>query len=156
MKKIIVSACLLGRNCKYSGGNNRNEAVLSYVKGREVISVCPEVAAGMPVPRPPVELREGRVISCEGKDLDAVYRAGVARTLEALAGEEIECAILKAKSPTCGVHEIYDGTFSGKNYYCVDTLFQAIVLKKKVNPVNYMPIELLMKENVDFYRRTQI
>ena len=114
MKKIIVSACLLGRNCKYSGGNNRNEAVLSYVKGREVIPVCPEVAAGMPVPRPPVELREGRVISCEGKDLDAVYRAGVARTLEALAGEEIECAILKAKSPTCGVHEIYDGTFSGK------------------------------------------
>ena len=113
MKKIIVSACLLGRNCKYSGGNNRNEAVLSYVKGREVIPVCPEVAAGMPVPRPPVELRKGRVISCEGKDLDAVYRAGVARTLEALAGEEIECAILKAKSPTCGVHEIYDGTFSG-------------------------------------------
>ena len=51
MKKIIVSACLLGRNCKYSGGNNRNEAVLSYVKGREVIPVCPEVAAGMPVPR---------------------------------------------------------------------------------------------------------
>ena len=79
-----------------------------------MIPVCPEVAAGMPVPRPPVELREGRVISCEGKDLDAVYRAGVARTLEALAGEEIECAILKAKSPTCGVHEIYDGTFSGK------------------------------------------
>ena len=114
MKKIIVSACLLGRNCKYSGGNNRNEAVLSYVTGREVIPVCPEVAAGMPVPRPPVELREGRVISCEGKDLDAVYRAGVARTLEMLAGEEIECAILKAKSPTCGVHEIYDGTFSGK------------------------------------------
>ena len=51
MKKIIVSACLLGRNCKYSGGNNRNEAVISYVKGREVIPVCPEVAAGMPVPR---------------------------------------------------------------------------------------------------------
>ena len=87
MKKIIVSACLLGRNCKYSGGNNRNEAVLSYVKGREVIPVCPEVAAGMPAPRPPVELREGRVISCEGKDLDAVYRAGVARTLESLAGK---------------------------------------------------------------------
>ena len=57
MKKIIVSACLLGRNCKYSGGNNRNEAVISYVKGKEVIPVCPEVAAGMPVPRSPVELR---------------------------------------------------------------------------------------------------
>ena len=114
MKKIILSACLLGRNCKYSGGNNRNEAVLSYVKCREVVPVCPEVAAGMPVPRPPVELRKGRVISCEGKDLDAVYRAGVARTLEALAGEEIEWSMIKETSPPCGVQEIYDGTVSVK------------------------------------------
>ena len=127
MKKIIVSACLLGRNCKYSGGNNRNEAVLSYVKGREVIPVCPEVAAGMPVPRPPVELREGRVITCEGKDLDAVYRAGVARTLKEIEGEEIACAILKAKSPTCGVHEIYDGTFSGQKIKGRGILAEALV-----------------------------
>ena len=127
MKKIIVSACLLGRNCKYSGGNNRNEAVISYVKGKEVIPVCPEVAAGMPVPRPPVELREGRVISCEGKDLDAVYRAGVARTLKEIEGEEIACAILKAKSPTCGVHEIYDGTFSGKKIKGRGILAEALV-----------------------------
>ncbi len=127
MKKIIVSACLFGRNCKYSGGNNRNEAVISYVKGKEVIPVCPEVAAGMPVPRPPVELREGRVISCEGKDLDAVYRAGVARTLKEIEREEIACAILKAKSPTCGVHEIYDGTFSGKKIKGRGILAEALV-----------------------------
>ena len=113
-EKIIVSACLLGNKVRYDGNDSFKEEIAALGEKYELIPVCPEVAAGMPVPRPPVELREGRVISCEGKDLDAVYRAGVARTLEALAGEEIECAILKAKSPTCGVHEIYDGTFSGK------------------------------------------
>lgn len=114
MKKIVVSACLLGRNCKYSGGNNRNEAVIAYLKDKEYLPVCPEVEAGMPVPRPPVELRDGKVISIGGKDLDAVYRKGVAKVMETISEEEISLAILKAKSPTCGVHEIYDGTFTGR------------------------------------------
>lgn len=112
--KILVSACLLGRNCKYSGGNNRNEAVIRYLQDKEYIPVCPEVEAGMPVPRPPVEIREGRVVSNEGKDLDGVYRRGVAKVMQVLAQEDIGLAILKAKSPTCGVHEIYDGTFTGR------------------------------------------
>lgn len=112
--KILVSACLLGRNCKYSGGNNRNERVIQYLKDKEYIPVCPEVEAGMPVPRPPVEIRDGRVVSMEGKDLDATYRKGVAKVMQVLQKEEIGLAILKAKSPTCGVHEIYDGTFTGK------------------------------------------
>ena len=112
--KILVSACLLGRNCKYSGGNNRNERVIQYLKDKEYIPVCPEVAAGMPVPRPPVEIREGRVVSIEGEDLDATYRKGVDRVMQEVTKAEIGLAILKAKSPTCGVHEIYDGTFTGK------------------------------------------
>ena len=112
--KILVSACLLGRNCKYNGGNNRNEKVIRFLEGKEIIPVCPEVAAGMPVPRLPVEIRDGRIISIEGKDLDDVYRKGIKRTLAPLDLEDIDLAILKAKSPTCGVHEIYDGTFSGK------------------------------------------
>ena len=114
MKKILVSACLLGRDCKYNGGNNRSEKVLQFLEGKEIIPVCSEVAAGMPVPRPPVEIRNGRIISIEGKDLDEVYRKGVARTLAGINFSDIECAILKAKSPTCGVHEIYDGTFTGR------------------------------------------
>lgn len=110
--KILVSACLLGRNCKYSGGNNRNGKVLSFLKGKEYIPVCPEVEAGMPVPRPPVEIRQGRVVSRDGKDLDAVYRRGVARVMAEMG--TVDLAILKSGSPTCGVHEIYDGTFSGR------------------------------------------
>lgn len=124
--KILVSACLLGRNCKYSGGNNRNEAVIRYLQDKEYIPVCPEVEAGMPVPRPPVEIREGRVISIEGKDLDAVYRKGVAKVMEILEKETIGLAILKAKSPTCGVHEIYDGTFTGKKIPGQGLLAQAL------------------------------
>ncbi len=112
--KILVSACLLGRNCKYNGGNNRNEKVIQFLEGKEIIPVCPEVAAGMLVPRLPVEIRDGRIISIEGKDLDDAYRKGIKRTLAPLDLEDIDLAILKAKSPTCGVHEIYDGTFSGK------------------------------------------
>lgn len=109
--KIMVSACLLGRRCKYSGGDNRNDAVISFLKDKDYVAVCPEVAAGMPVPRPPVEIKKGRVISIEGKDLDETYREGVRKTLEE-AGP-VDMAILKGGSPTCGVHQIYNGTFSG-------------------------------------------
>ena len=127
--KILVSACLLGRNCKYSGGNNRNEAVISYLKDKEYIPLCPEVEAGMPTPRPPVEIKQGRVISIEGKDLDHPYRNGVKKVLEAIQGEDIGLAILKAKSPTCGVHEIYDGTFSGKKIPGKGILAEALFSK---------------------------
>ncbi len=127
MSKILVSACLFGRNCKYSGGNNRNEAVIAYLKDKEYIPVCPEVEAGMPVPRPPVEIRDGKVVSIEGKDLDAVYRHGVQKVMDRISKEEISFAILKAKSPTCGVHEIYDGTFTGKKIKGQGILAEALV-----------------------------
>ena len=55
--RVLVSACLLGRNCKYCGGNNRNERVLAFLRDKECVPVCPEVEAGLPVPRPPVEIR---------------------------------------------------------------------------------------------------
>ncbi|WP_296954634.1 DUF523 domain-containing protein [uncultured Dialister sp.] len=125
--KIMVSACLLGKRCKYSGGDNRNEAVISFLKDKEYVAVCPEVAAGMPVPRPPVEIRKGRVISIEGKDLDEIYREGVRKTLEE-AGP-VDMAILKGGSPTCGVHQIYDGTFSGTKIRGMGILASALAAK---------------------------
>ena len=125
--KIMVSACLLGKRCKYSGGDNRNEAVISFLKDKEYVAVCPEVAAGMPVPRPPVEIRKGRVISIEGKDLDEIYREGVRKTLEE-AGP-VDMAILKGGSPTCGVHQIYDRTFSGTKIRGMGILASALAAK---------------------------
>ncbi len=111
--KIVVSACLLGKNCKYNGGNNRNERVLEYVRDKEVIEVCPEVLAGLGTPRVPIEIVDGVIMSRDGRCVDAKLREAIARILDELSGEEIECAILKSRSPTCGVKQVYDGTFSG-------------------------------------------
>ena len=79
--KIAVSACLLGRNCKYNGGNNRSQAVLDFLKGHVVIPVCPEVTGGLPVPRVPVELQNGRAVNKNGEDVTAYFRRGVESTL---------------------------------------------------------------------------
>ena len=111
--KILVSACLMGRNCKYNGGNNFNERVAAFVQGREVIQVCPEELAGLGVPRNPVEIVNGVVMDREGNSVDEVLRAAVKKAVAELEIEEIDCAILQSRSPTCGVNQIYDGTFSG-------------------------------------------
>ena len=112
--KIVVSACLLGENCKYNGGNNRNPAVLEYVRGREVLPLCPEMMAGMGCPRTPIEIVDGVLTDRDGNNVDDAVREAVARALERLDGEEIRCAILQSRSPTCGVNQVYDGTFTGK------------------------------------------
>ena len=111
--RIVVSACLLGENCKYNGGNNRNERVLRYVEGHEVIPVCPEMLGGLPCPRKPVEWVGDRVLTKDGDDCTENFRLGVQRALEIIAGRQIDLAILQSRSPTCGVKQIYDGTFSG-------------------------------------------
>ena len=111
--KIIVSACLLGENCKYSGGNNRNEKVLEYVKGHEVIPVCPEVMGGLSTPRSPAEIVRGVVTNRDGVNVDREFRCGAQHALEIAMRESVDLAILQSRSPSCGVHEIYDGTFSG-------------------------------------------
>ncbi len=110
--KIAVSACLLGHNCKYNGGNNRSQKVLDYIEGHEVIPVCPEVAGGMPIPRIPVELRDGKAINREGEDVTEFFRQGVEKTMEKLNGQDIALAILQPRSPSCGCKQIYDGTFT--------------------------------------------
>ena len=109
----MVSACLLGENCKYSGGNNRDERVLAFLKGHEVIPVCPEVMGGLPTPRPPAEIVHGEVINREGVSVDDEYRLGAKVALDIAMREKIDLAILQSRSPSCGVKQIYDGTFTG-------------------------------------------
>ncbi|MBQ7346041.1 MAG: DUF523 domain-containing protein [Oscillospiraceae bacterium] len=112
--KVLVSACLLGRNCKYDGGNNYDEKVAAFLEGKEVIPVCPEMLAGLGVPRTPIEIVEGVLMDRCGVCVDAALREAVARIGEMIRGEGIDCAVLKSRSPTCGVKQVYDGTFSGK------------------------------------------
>lgn len=108
--KILVSACLLGENCKYNGGNNRNEKVIAFLQGNEVVPVCPEKALG--IPRLPMEIVDGVLRNKAGENVDADVRAEVEKILQKLDG--VELAILKSRSPTCGVRQVYDGTFSGR------------------------------------------
>ena len=110
--KIIVSACLLGKNCKYNGGNNYNEAIVEFLKDKEVIAVCPEVMGGLPTPRKPSEIVHDVVTNTEGVSVDSEFRQGAKVAMDLIKDEEIECAILQSRSPSCGTKQIYDGTFS--------------------------------------------
>ena len=127
--KYVVSACLLGRNCKYNGGNNQNDALIEFLKDKEVIEICPEVDGGLPVPRPKVELKDGRAVNEYGQSAHEAFSLGVKRTMEKLKGEDIKCAILQSRSPSCGVGQIYDGSFSGTkipgNGLCAEALIRA-------------------------------
>lgn len=111
--KIMVSACLLGENCKYNGGNNYNEKVMEYIKGHEVISVCPEVLGGLPIPRVPSEIVNGIVTTRDGRSVDSEFRTGANIALEKALEEKVDLVILQSRSPSCGVKQIYDGSFSG-------------------------------------------
>lgn len=109
---ILVSACLLGCNCKYSGGHNYNEEVVGYLKSRDYISVCPEELGGLSTPRLPCEIVNGRVMNANGEDLSKEFQEGAAKTLAIAKENQVSLAILQARSPSCGVGRIYDGSFS--------------------------------------------
>ena len=113
MMKVLVSACLLGENCKYSGGNNYSEKVAAYIADKTVIPVCPEVLGGLPVPRVPCEIVNGVVKTADGRSFDAEYHAGAEKGMEIARREKPDVIILQSRSPSCGVKQIYDGTFSG-------------------------------------------
>lgn len=112
--RIIVSACLLGENCKYNGKNNENAAVKALEATFELIAVCPEVFGGLPVPRVPCEICGGRVVTKDGEDVTAQFTDGAEQTLYLARERNCPAAVLKERSPSCGYGEIYDGTFSGR------------------------------------------
>ena len=111
--KIMVSACLLGRKCKYNGGDNYHTVLADYLKGHQVIPVCPEVAGGLPVPRLSCEIVNGVVTNTAGENKDQEFRTGALLCLQKAIDEQIDLAILQSRSPSCGVRQVYDGTFSG-------------------------------------------
>ena len=112
--KIMVSACLIGKECKYSGGSNLNEDVLSFLEGKLVIPVCPEVMGGLRVPRPPCEISGGKVITEDGRSMEEPFRKGAMKCIAIARKERPDMVILKENSPSCGVRTVYDGTFSGR------------------------------------------
>jgi uncharacterized protein YbbK (DUF523 family) len=111
--KIMVSACLAGENCKYNGGNNRNEKILQLMETNEVITVCPEQMGGLPTPRIPSEVKSGVVMSRDGRNVDREFRTGAEKCLEIARRELPDLIVLQPRSPSCGVKQRYDGTFTG-------------------------------------------
>ena len=110
--KIIVSACLLGENCKYNGGNNRCQKVIDFVKDHEVIQVCPEQMGGLSTPRLPAEIYNEKVMNTEGVSVDAQFLKGAKAALKITLEEGATLAVLQPRSPSCGCKQVYDGTFS--------------------------------------------
>ena len=112
--KIAVSACLLGENCKYNGGNNYNKKLVDFVKDHEVIALCPEVLGGLPTPRLPAEIVNGLVKQENGKSVDDEFKKGAKKALDTVKKNKVDLVILQSRSPSCGVNNIYDGSFTGK------------------------------------------
>ena len=120
--KILISACLLGVNCRYDGGNSRDDNAIKHHQGNELIPVCPEEAGGLPTPRPAVEIVGGdgndvldgkaKVLTADGEDKTEEFLKGAKHALELAQSQGATSVLLKARSPSCGCGTIYDGTFS--------------------------------------------
>ncbi len=111
---ILVSACLLGVECRYDGGHNYCGAADRLKEKHHLIPVCPEVYGGLPVPRVPSEILKERVISAEGNDVTEEFYRGARAMMHLARYFGCRLAVLKERSPSCGSGEIYDGTFSGR------------------------------------------
>lgn len=112
---VLVSACLLGVNCRYNGIPVENAAVKELLdrEGMTLIPVCPEQLGGLPTPRKPSERKDGSVVSSEGEDRTAAFTRGAEEALRIAKLYGCEAAVLKERSPSCGNKEIYDGSFTG-------------------------------------------
>lgn len=110
--KVLVSSCLLGKNCKYNGKNNYNKDVIDFLKTYEIVSICPEELGGLSTPRLPSEIRNQQVIRKDGKNVTFYFQKGAMIALNIAQRNDCKFAILKKNSPSCGFGEIYDGSFT--------------------------------------------
>lgn len=112
---ILVSHCFLGEPCRYDGASRLDRQIIELHRaGHNLIPVCPEVLGGLEVPRSPAEIQsDGRVLTQDGQDVTAAYRSGAERAVAIARENGCTMAILKARSPSCGCGEVYDGTFTG-------------------------------------------
>ena len=113
MKTILVSRCLLGDPCRYDGASRPCPAVTALRDRFSFVPICPECDGGLPIPRTPCERRGDRVETADRRDLTAYYRRGAEIALQRARESGATAAVLKSKSPSCGVGQIYDGSFSG-------------------------------------------
>ena len=114
MKKILVSACLLGETCRYDGGSNPLPVMEELRRRYDIIPFCPETEGGLPTPRDPAERKGNSIKTKAGKNVTKEYELGAEKALRLCRYLGIEVAILKENSPSCGVHQIHNGRFDGR------------------------------------------
>lgn len=153
MEKILISSCLLGHPVRYDGNSKpiQHDIISHWQQLGCLVTICPEMSGGLPVPRPPAELQsDGRIITKSGKDVSAPFNQGAQNSLNLCLQQNIKIAILKQSSPSCGSQQIYDGSFSGQKIsgmgvtaklltdngievFCEQTLTQAYQYYQKLN-----------------------
>lgn len=111
---VLVSACLLGLNCRYCGTGSYKEQVVALTQRYRVIPICPEQMGGLPTPRTPVELASGRAIDSKGVDYTEHFERGATEVVQLAKLLDCTYAVLMSRSPSCGCGQIYDGTFTGR------------------------------------------
>lgn len=114
MENLLISACLLGVQCRYDGGSKPVMPTVALMEQYHLIPICPEQLGGLPTPREPSERRADTVVSRSGADVTAQFRRGAEQALHLARLYGCKAAVLKERSPSCGSGEVYDGTFSGR------------------------------------------
>ena len=109
---LLISECLCGVCCRYDGDHNRIECLEELKNVYNLVPVCPEVLGGLLTPRPPAERVGNRVLTRDGSDVTEQFKRGATLALAIAIEKNCRCALLKAKSPSCGYGELYDGTFT--------------------------------------------
>jgi uncharacterized protein YbbK (DUF523 family) len=127
----IISACLAGINCRWDGQARPCQKVIKLVKQGQAIPVCPEQLGGLTTPRPPAEQKGNKVFTKDGKDVTSQFKNGAKEALRIAKLTGVKEAILKSKSPSCGLGKIYDGTFSDK-LIAGDGVFAKLLKKNKI------------------------
>lgn len=147
MKKLLISACLLGEACRYDAkSKGLDSKALDALKNKFVlIPICPEVMGGLSTPRLSNERKDDKVIRSDFKDVTRFFNLGAYRALNIAIENEVDYALLKEKSPSCGVHQIYDGSFS-KTLISGEGIFTELLKKKlDIKIFNELEIEELLK-----------
>jgi uncharacterized protein YbbK (DUF523 family) len=115
MHKVLVSSCLLGQPVRYDGQSKglTSDILIKWLQEKRVVAFCPEVAGGLPIPRPPAEINAEKVITSTGEDVTDEFQLGAVKALALCKAQQIKFALLKESSPSCGRNTIYDGSHKG-------------------------------------------
>lgn len=144
---ILVSACLLGKACRYDGKSKPSDKVISLCKKHRLIPVCPEAAGGLSIPRIPCEIVGDKVVSKEGVDCTREYQKGAEVALSLCKMFNCSCAVLKANSPSCSNCGVYDGTFSGRLTTDKNGVTAQLLIKNGIKVYNENELDALEAEH---------